>query len=199
MLSFAKIALTMGLVLSLAACANQKPTQSGFLHGGYSRLQPEGPGGKVLVQKPDPSVLARYSSVYIEPVTTRLGPDINPKDAKDLADLTTKALRDELGKKWTVVGSPGAHTIRIRTALTAVHKSQPAANVVLTIVAVPLLNGGLSAEGEFDGGGHRIGAISWGGEGIFNPVGYYTALGHAKALTGSFAKAVAKALDRPSK
>lgn len=199
MLSVSRIALTAGLMLSLAACANQKPTQSGFIHGGYTKLQPQGHDGKVLVQKPDAATLARFSNVYIEPVSTRLGKDIKPKDAKDLADLTQKALRDELGKQWTVVNAPGPRTVTIRTALTAVHKAQPAANVVLTIVAVPLLNGGLSAEGEFDGGGRRIGAISWGGEGIFNPVGYYSALGHARALTASFAKAVAKALDRPAK
>lgn len=197
MMRSAKFACLSVLALSLAACANQKPTESGFLRN-YSQLKPEGSAGKVLEQKPDPKVLARFSSVYIEPVKTRFGAaaKIKPSDAKDLADLTEKALRDQLAKQWKIVNHPGPHTIRIRTALTAVHKSNPAANVVLTVVAVPLLNGGLSGEGEFLGGGRRIGAISWAGEGIFDPGGYYTQLGHAKRLTRSFAAAVAKTLDR---
>jgi hypothetical protein len=181
----------------LAGCANQQPTQSGFISD-YRSLRPIDSFGKVLEQRPDPSTLVRYSSVYVEPVLNRLPSDIAPADAANLADLTAKALKAELAKQWAIVESPGHGTIRVRSALTAVRKSNPPVNVVLTAVAVPLINGGLSAEAEFFGGvpPRRIGAISWADEGRLNPVGYYSELGHPRELTKDFARAVAAVLDR---
>lgn len=132
----------------LAGCANQQPTQSGFLSD-YRSLRQVDTFGKVLERRPTPSTLARYSSVYIEPVVNRLPAEIAPADAAKLAELTASALKAELGKQWTIVSSPAPGAIRVRSALTAVRKSNPPVNLVLTAVAVPLINGGLSAEAEF--------------------------------------------------
>ena len=94
---------------------------------------------------------------------------------------------------------PGPGTIRVRSALTAVRKSNPPVNLVLTAVAVPLINGGLSAEAEFLAGSppRRIGGISWADEGRLNPLGYYSELEHPRELTNDFAHAVSSELDRP--
>ena len=131
-------------------------------------------------------------------MSIRLPPDISPADGRELATLTEKALKEELAKQWTIASAPGPGTIRVRTALTAVRKSNPFINIVLTVVAVPLVNGGLSAEGEFLAGSppKRIGAISWADEGRLNPLGYYFELEHPRELTADFARAVAAELDR---
>jgi len=191
----ALLVLAAGL---LAGCANQQPTQSGFLSD-YRSLRPVDTFGKILEQRPSPSTLARYSSVYVEPVANRLPAEIAPADAARLAELTASALKAELGKQWTIVSSPGPGAIRVRSALTAVRKSNPPVNLVLTAVAVPLINGGLSAEAEFLAGAppRRIGGISWADEGRLNPLGYYSELEHPRELTYDFAHAVAGALDRP--
>jgi hypothetical protein len=179
-----------------AGCANQQPTRSGFLTG-YGDLKPSG-SGTTLASDANSSRLSAYRALVVLPVETRLGPDIDAAAARDLAQRTETALKRELGKEWPLVAAPGPGVLIVRSALTKVRKSSPAANVVLTVVAVPLINGGLSAEAEWlDGKSRRqVGALAWADEGRINPVGYYSELGHPKALVDDFAKVLASRLSR---
>lgn len=190
-------AMLVGLILG--SCANQQPTRSGFLKS-YDELKPS-PSGKVLTSDTDRSRLSGYRAIIVMPAESRLGPDIDAASARDLAERMAAALKRELGKEWPLVSAPGPGVLVVRSALSAVRKSSPAANVVLTVVAVPLINGGLSAEAEWLDGKTRkqVGALAWADEGRLNPVGYYSELGHPKALVEDFAKAVACQLARKSR
>ncbi len=184
-------------VLILTGCDNQQPTQSGFLSD-YRSLCPANTVSRALDQKPDAATLSRFTSVYAEPVVVRSPPDIAPPDGRELAGLTEKALKAELARQWTIAGAPGPQTIWVRTALTAVRKSNPVVNVALTAVAAPLVNGGPGAEGELLAGvpPRRIGAIAWADEGRLNPLGHCAELEPPRELTVDFARAVAAELDR---
>lgn len=185
------------MALCLCGCANEQITQSGYLTD-YAALKVEDGQTNRRVRRPDAASLAKYTSIVIEPVENRLSGNITPAEALDLTRTVEKQLRIEIGKEWQIVDKPGPHTLMLRSALTQVKKSNPAANVVLTVVAVPLFNGGLSGEAEFidPAAKSQIGAIQWADEGRLNPVGYYSELGHPKQLAEEFAKAVAMILAR---
>lgn len=185
---------------ALAGCANQAVTRSGYL-ASYDRMQPESAESKNLVERPSKETLSSFDAVYVEPVEVRLATaDDDAAAMKEVAALATVALREEIGGEWTLADSPiGAHTLRVRAALTAVKTANPALNVVLFIILpVPLDNGGLSAEAEFLGGDtqEHVGAVVWAGKGLWNPTGYFSAYGHPRQLTRDFAKSVAAALKR---
>jgi hypothetical protein len=186
-------------VAALGGCANQAVTRSGYL-ATYDRLLPESANSKNLVERPPPGLLSSFEAVYVEPVEVRLSKAEDAAAMKEVADLATAALREELGVEWTLADSPtGARTLRVRTALTAVKTANPALNVLLFIVLpVPLDNGGLSAEAEFVDGnsGGQVGAIVWAGQGLWNPTGYFSAYGHPRQLTRDLAKSIAAALKR---
>ena len=192
---------TIGSVI-LAGCANQRVTRTGFIQD-YNSLSPVEDTTKTLVRKPSQELLSRYDSVWVQPVEIKIASTEDQKELQKIAELAEKALKDALGKHWRLANAPGLKTLRVSTALTAVHKSKPVANIVLTVVAVPLFNGGLSAEVKIlDPSGKEIGAVIWADEGVMNPVGYYSEYGHPRALTDELAKSVASILkldrDEPS-
>ncbi len=193
----------VGAAIALGGCAHQAVTRSGFLNS-YDHLVPESPQSKNLVMRPAPGLLAGYDAVFVEPVEVRVSTQENDAAMGEVAVLATEALRKELGADWTIADSPGgARTLRVHTALTAVKTSNPALNIVLFILLpVPLDNGGLSAESEFvdASSGQLVGAIAWAGQGLWDPVGYFSPYGHPRQLTEGLARSVAAVLkrDRPA-
>ena len=185
--------------LALGGCATQAVTRSGFLNS-YDNLVPESSQSKNLVSRPAPGVLARYDAVYVDPVEVRISTKEDKAAMDEVAALAAQALRKELAADWTIADSPrGIHTLRVRTALTAVKTSNPALNIVLFILLpVPLDNGGLSAESEFvdASSGQLVGAVVWAGQGLWDPVGYFSPYGHPRQLTEGLAKAIAAVLRR---
>jgi hypothetical protein len=194
----------------LAGCASQKVTETGYLSAGYADLRPETPTSGTLMRKPDTAVLARYDSVMVDPVELQIdtvagigtaGASLSAVDRTELqkvAEAATTKIREALSKEWTVVTRPGPRTLRIRTALTAVRKANPGINLVLTIVIVPLDNGGLSAEADILGAnGKSVASLTWVDQGRLNPTGYFSPFGHAKAVTSGLAGKIAKLLKRP--
>jgi hypothetical protein len=184
---------TMGSTI-LVGCANQQVTRTGFIQD-YNSLSPVEGSKKIFVRRPSQELLSRYNSVWVQPVEIKIPGPEDQKALLEIAALAEKELKNTLGKNWRLANAPGLKTLRGSTALTAVHKSQPAANIVLTIVAVPMFNGGLSAEVKIlDASGQEIGAVIWADEGVWNPVGYYSEYGHPRALTEELAKSVASTL-----
>lgn len=178
----------------LASCANQQVTRTGFIKD-YDSLSAVDQTKKTLVRRPSQELLSHYDSIWVQPVEIKIVSAEDQKELQEIAELAEKELRKELGKNWRLASAPGAKTLRVSIALTAVHKSIPVINVVLTVVAVPLFNGGLSAEVKIlDASGKEIGAVSWADEGVWNPVGYYFEYGHPRALTADLAESVASTL-----
>ena len=186
-------------MLMLGGCATQAVTRSGFLES-YDNLVPESSQSKNLIWRPERGVLAGYDALYVAPVEVRISTQENEAAMDEVASLATKALRRELGADWTIADTPwGAHTLCIRTALTAVKTSNPALNIVLFILLpVPLDNGGLSAESEFvdASSGQPVGAIAWAGKGLWDPVGYFSPYGHPRQLTEGLARSIAAVLRK---
>lgn len=178
----------------LAGCANQQVTRTGFIQD-YNALSPVENTQQTLVRKPSQELLSRYDSVWVQPVEIKIAISEDQKELQKIAELAEKALKTELGKDWRLTNMPSLKTLRVSTALTAVQKSKPAANIVLTLIAVPLFNGGLSAEVKIlDPSNKEIAAVIWADEGVMNPVGYYSEYGHPRALTEGLAKSVAATL-----
>lgn len=187
----------LALACALAACANQKPTQSGFMQD-YAALRPSPEDKNLLLSPVNPSQLGGFTAVYLEPAVLRLSSEEDPASMKEIVRLTNAALLKEVGALWPVAAAPGPGVLTVRAAITHVTRSKPWFNVAMAVVAPPLFNGGLSAEAEFvdPQTGQRLGALSWADEGQFSPGGYFRQYGHARALTSDFAKTVAKALTR---
>lgn len=188
-------ALTPLAIIVLTGCANQQATRTGFIQD-YSSLSSVEGKKTILASRPTPEQLSRYDSVWIQPVEIRIANPEDGKELQELARLAAKELKNEIGKKWKLVDEPGLRTLRVSTALTGVRKSMPAVNIALTVVAVPLVNGGLSAEVKIlNASGKQVGALIWADEGVLNPVGYYSEYGHPRALTTELAKSVALVLE----
>lgn len=120
--------LLCAALLALAACSSNRvdPSQySGFLKD-YSRLKPaESVSGQPVMRWIDPNVKAsQYTQAFIEP--SQFYPKPQPTQvisAQTLQEITryfNEALRRELGSVLTLVKAPGANTLVVRPAITAV-------------------------------------------------------------------------------
>lgn len=192
-------AVALVVTMALGACANQKPTQSGFL-ADYAALRPLQGRPGTLVARGDAD-LTRYTEFFVDPIVLRMPlPEQDATSVNDLAALLRDKIREELGKERHEAPTAGPQALRIRVAITHVTRAKPVLNMALTLVGPPMFNGGLSLEAEVTDGktGARLAALSWADEGRFNPVGYYTEYGHPKALTQTFAQALARFVAAPA-
>jgi hypothetical protein len=176
----------VGLV-ALCGCADVKPTRSGYLKD-YSALRPAKEGDKKLEVKRAPAeAVARVDSFYIEDVAWR---SPRPKGTAEtvekqepvLAKLR-EALREELSKVKPVVDRPGERTARVRAAVTDAVNAHVILNIIMTIIAVPVSNGGATVEAEVlsPDGGRQVAAVDFARPGgLFDVVGYYWPDDHAK-------------------
>jgi hypothetical protein len=181
--------LAVVFALLLSACANQKPTRSGFLNQ-YEDLQPRDGGGRIL-STARAADLQRFSTFVLGPVALQVMDEGVDRTALDqVAKALREAVREQLAKERREVAEPSGDTLGIKLAITAVTRSRPVLNVAMTLVGPPLFNGGLSIEAEaIDArSGARVAAMAWADEGRINPIGYYTEYGHPRALTRDFAR-----------
>ncbi|MCX6955178.1 MAG: DUF3313 domain-containing protein [Verrucomicrobia bacterium] len=132
-------------------CAHLSNHSSGFLES-YEHLKPDPKDSHRLVyertdwKKPD------YTSVLLEPAVVRLTAEdqkkVTAQEITDLAAYNDQALRKAFAKEWKIVTAPEAGTLRVRSAITGVDLSNPALNVVTSLVVCPVDNGGVSVEYE---------------------------------------------------
>jgi hypothetical protein len=71
-----------------------------------------------------------YDNLIIDPVVVYQGPDqsfgaLSDADKTSLADYMSKQFSDTLRKRFTLVNSPGAHTLRLKLTLTGATKTKP--------------------------------------------------------------------------
>lgn len=123
--------LLCSAILGVVGCASTQvdPSHySGFLKD-YSRLKAdESVSGAPVMRWIDPDIkLDKYTQVYIEP--SQLYPKPQPTaviSAQTLQSITRyydTALKRELGKNMRLAEGPGANTITVRPAITAVSTS----------------------------------------------------------------------------
>ncbi|ETV20098.1 hypothetical protein Q048_05844 [Pseudomonas aeruginosa BWHPSA043] len=117
--------------LTLTGCASKyvAPEQySGFLQNYSALKEDESPSGAAVMRWVQPNVdVKRYTSVYIEP--SQLYPKPQPTEKvpdstlKGITQYYDQALRREFAKALPLATSPGAGTLIVRPAITAVSAS----------------------------------------------------------------------------
>jgi hypothetical protein len=200
--SFIRLLACGVLAMSLAACASQALTNTGFLRS-YGDLQPIPSDANLLqaraaVQRPVPGALAQYASVLIEPVVVT-APGLDDEQAGALAAALQQALTTEIGRTWPLAQQGGAGVLRVRAAITGVTKSNVVLNVITTAAAAPLSNGGAAGEAEIVDArtGQRVAALTWADvKRLSDPLGYYSETGHARALMSDFGAEIANLIAR---
>ena len=137
--------------LLLGGCSSMSNHSSGFLDN-YEHLKPDPKDSHRLVYERTEWKKSDYTSVLIEPTVVRLTAadqkKITAQEMADLAAYNDKALRKAFAKGWPVVTVAEAGTLRVRSAITGVDTSNPALNVVTSLVICPVDNGGVSVEYE---------------------------------------------------
>lgn len=177
------IALFLLSALSLAGCAHQAPTRSGFL-GDYSGLHATSESANE--ETAHSSEQLTFGAVHIEPVryvSTNAGTPLAPEDSEPLCRVLEEALKREFANlpQATVTSS---RTMRIRAAITGVDRSYPLLNLLTTLaIFVPVDNGGVSVEIEAvdESTGSRVAALSGARNGsLFDLLQFFRSYGHAE-------------------
>jgi hypothetical protein len=133
------------LVGGLTACSTTHqvrgtPEESGFLKD-YSLLKPgKSDEAKLNYFAPDVN-WAKYTKVYIEPVTLWHSDDPDSKlgkldrdDQQLLVDYFHTAISNAFGKDYTITDQAGPDTLVVHAALTEAKKSRPVSNLVSSVV-----------------------------------------------------------------
>lgn len=184
----------------LASCAAGPAPRTGFL-GDYSGLARVGSSDSLLEQRPSPHFdVAEFHGVFIEPTEVRVD-GLSEAEKQQLSDVFRAALVERLNGALPLVGASGRGVIKVRTAIVEARKANVAANVVTSLLAVPVTRGGVAAEAEVvDGGsGQRIAALAWARRGgKISEIGLsYTQLGEARSGLRAFAYRLADLFSLP--
>ena len=135
------LVMAMAALVLLSSCTStsqmRKVKASGFLSD-YSKMTKGWDGRAQLVYiNPNVNWMA-YNRVMIDPITAYAIPG-NPLDKLPreqliaLANYLDSALRDELGKSYTIVDEPGSGVMRLRVALTEAGAGRPVLGVVSSL------------------------------------------------------------------
>lgn len=119
-------------LVALCACGGSEPPSvepSGFL-GDYSQLE-KGRGEQAqLVYIDEEAHFARFDKMIVDPVVVwGEQSTASPQELQALADAFGAALREQLGQEFELVESPGPGTLRLRSAITAVHEADASIEV----------------------------------------------------------------------
>jgi len=192
----------------LVGCTQLNPTHTGYLTD-YSQLQitekriPLVRPRVVESGCPGAEALKDIDSFYIEPIAWKVVevvPDSFEETCREnLSHILRASLTRELGTLKPVVDQPGSRTARVRAAVTRVAFARPLLNSALTVVAVPIFNGGGVVEAEVIAPDDRqIAAIIAASPGrAFDVMGYYTLQGHAEKAMRRSACRLRKLLEKP--
>lgn len=132
---------TLGI---LAGCAEthqtRKVTPSGFL-GDYSRLSKgKGEEAQLIYVSPEAD-FSRYTKIMMDPVVayaTNSGQlsELKPEHLQALLDYMDAKFREELGKDFTFVTTPGPTVMHLRLALTEANASRVVSDTVSTVLPI---------------------------------------------------------------
>jgi hypothetical protein len=137
--AFINIIIGLALAVTLTGCASSPlPSQSGFLEGYYSNMQPVADGG-VNKRWLKPGVdFGQYNKVMLDSVVFYFADDseykgIDPGQLKALADTCDQAFANALKDKYPIVSEPGPDVVRLRIALTGIRQSRPVLSAVSSV------------------------------------------------------------------
>jgi hypothetical protein len=195
-------------VATLAGCAQLNPTRTGYLTD-YSQLQVTEKRIPLVRPRvvesgcPGAEALKDVDSFFIEPIGWEAG-EVVPGSFEEtcrenLSNTLRASLTRELGALKPVVDEPGTRTARVRAAVTQVAYARPLLNSALTVVAVPIFNGGGVVEAEVIAPDDRqIAAVVAALPGrAFDVMGFYTWQGHAEKAMRRSARRLCKLLAKP--
>lgn len=183
-----------------SGCANVKPTRSGYLSD-YSQLKPEAKHKKQEARMAGAGSMTTIDSFYIEEVAWRSARPKSyvkkPQKEQALLKALREALRKELGAVHPVVDQPGPHTARVRAAITDEVNADVILNILVSIIALPVSNGGATIEAEVRGpAGDQLAAVDFAkAGGVFDVFGYFLPEEHAKQACRGAAKALRRAVQ----
>lgn len=200
--TFAKYALMFILLAGgIGGCASHQITRSGYLSD-YPTTQPTDEWfAKYTETRATPEQMSAIDSFYLEPVAWRSATPAevanDPRQQRVLLDTLADQLHQKLSPVRGFVGSPGPRTARIRAAITDDEKSVVWLNIVTTLIAIPISNGGATIEAEaIAPNGHQIAAVVWSQVGgPIDILGYYFSQDHAKCAIHEAADQLAKCLS----
>lgn len=193
------------LMLLISACTEQPVTQSGFLKN-YDQLAEVSDEHKARLFISSAFDRDSYECFNVMPVKLLLNEN-SPRDKNaehQLANLLQQSLRDEFKKHLKYSPDQSSKCLHIKAAITGITTINPVTNVIATIVANPIENGGLSIEAEILDAhqSQRLAAISWADEGsvfsIEQTFATYQTYGHAEFLAEKFPSIFANLLGYPS-
>jgi hypothetical protein len=192
------------LLITAIGCANVKPTRSGYLSN-YDQMAPVPHHRTQEVRPASVVTLADVDSFYIEDVAWRSPRPKAYVQKPHKQEHLLSALRDSLGKELgavhPIVDHPGPRTARVRAAITDEVNAHVIFNIVMTIIAVPVSNGGATIEAEVVGpAGSQLAAVDVARPGgFFDVFGYYLPEAHAQHACQTAAKRLREALGSPKK
>lgn len=142
------------LAVLLCGCGASKVQHSGFLST-YDNLQPvQGQEETFLRYVAPDNVLAKYSSIIVDPVTVQFydqdtAKSLKPEDLDHLKQFFYARLVEKLRMaNFNLVNTPGPGVARLRIAITNLKKSTPALNVLPQTKLTGIGLGQVTAEGE---------------------------------------------------
>lgn len=185
----------------LAGCANNKPTRSGFLSA-----YPAGPVHQewfatYTQTRATAGQMAPIDSFYLEAVAWRSPTPravaADPRQQRVLLETLADQLHQKLSPVRAFVGSPGPRTARIRAAITEDDKAIVWLNILTSLLAIPVSNGGASIELEaLAPDGTQLAAVDWAQVGgPIDFLGYYFSQDHAKVAIHEAADQLAQCLS----
>lgn len=189
------------MALLVSACTDQPVTQSGFLKN-YDQLSAVSGEEKTNLFTSEKFNRESYACFTVMPVRVLLN-ESSPHDEKaerELANVLKKSLVDEFKKYMKYTPEQSRQCVNIKSAITGVTTINPVTNVIATIIANPIQNGGLSIESEIidASSSERLAAISWADEGsvfsIEQTFATYQTYGHAEFLAEKFPSVFANLL-----
>lgn len=182
-------------------CASHQITHSGYLSD-YPATRPTDEWfAKYTATRATPEQMSTIDSFYLEPVAWRSATPAEVANDPLQQRVVLDTLRDQLHQKLSpvrgFVGAPGPRTARVRAAITNDEKSIVWLNIVTTLIAIPISNGGATIEAEaIAPDGHQIASVVWSQVGgPIDFLGYYFSQDHAKCAIHEAADQLAKCLS----
>lgn len=186
-----------------ASCATTKPTESLFLKNQSQLVE----NGKIKSYTNPQLQTSKLKKVHLSPVVLQLEKEAFSEEKRnELVTYYETELKTAFGSHYQLVNAPARDAYTVRSAITGLNSANVFTNAVLSIVAVPLDNGGASAETEILKGTNNerlyaesrsiAGGLTGKGSLASKTFGYLSSTNHAKSALKNVAEELVKVLPK---